>query len=27
MGLGALSAIIAMNHCPKGIDGLVLVSA
>jgi alpha-beta hydrolase superfamily lysophospholipase len=25
--LGALSAIIAMNHCPKGIDGLVLVSA
>jgi alpha-beta hydrolase superfamily lysophospholipase len=25
--LGALSAIISMNHCPKGIDGLVLVSA
>ena len=25
--LGAISAIIAMNHCPQSIDGLVLLSA
>jgi len=25
--LGAISAIIAMNQCPQGIDGLVLLSA
>jgi alpha-beta hydrolase superfamily lysophospholipase len=25
--LGAISAIIATNHCPRGIDGLVLLSA
>jgi alpha-beta hydrolase superfamily lysophospholipase len=25
--LGALSAIIAANHCPRGMDGLVLLSA
>ena len=25
--LGAISAIIVMNHCPQGIDGLALVSA
>jgi len=25
--LGAFSAIVVMNHCPKGIGGLVSVSA